>query len=292
MHTFCAMANKGLILNNLALATVLVLSSLAIHIAEAQQAQPKSIFILAGQSNMAGRGGVYYWPPPLHWDHIEPVDIKPDNSKIFRLNAQLGWEGAAEPLHHDIDPKMCGVGPGMAFANAVKGRVGTTIGLVPCAVGDTQIAQWQRGEALYENMTKRAKVAIQGGGEIKALLWYQGEADCVAGRVEKYKWKMEKLIQSLREDLNLPSLPVIQVALSFPSGMNESQINRCGNSFCVNVIRYIQKTFQFPNVVTVDAFGLENKGTADYVHLTTNSEIKVGHMMAEAYLKNFLAPAS
>lgn len=312
MHILYSMANKAPIRNNIALTTVLILSSLAVPTADAllgqlfghfgrapvqnsnnavTSTQPKAIFILAGQSNMAGRGGVYYWPKPLHWDHITPDDIKPDNSTIFRLTAQLGWEGATEPLHHDIDPKMCGVGPGMAFANAVKGQVGTTIGLVPCAVGDTHISQWQRGEDLYENMTRRAKVAAR-GGEIKALLWYQGEADTLPDRVNVYKSNMEKLIQNLREDLNLPSLPVIQVALAFPTGKEDSEISRCGNSYCVDEIRKIQKVLKLPNVVTVDANGLENKGAGDYIHLTTNSQIKVGHMMAEAYLNNFLAPAS
>lgn len=168
----------------------------------------KQIIILSGQSNMAGRGGV----KNKQWDGVVPPECAPDSQKIFRLDAHLRWEVAREPLHHDIDTKKtCGVGPGMSFANAVKERVGT-IGLVPCAVGGTAIKEWARGEHLYENMVKRAKAASS-GGEVKALLWYQGESDTSSQHdVDAYKQNMETFIHNVRTDLNLPNLPIVQVS--------------------------------------------------------------------------------
>lgn len=171
---------------------------------------------------MAGRGGVVVdnHSKRKHWDGVVPPECQPDPSKIFRLNANLHWEVAHEPLHQDIDSKkICGVGPGMAFANAVKDRVGI-VGLVPCAVGGTAIKEWEREAHLYENMVKRAKAAVVdldhgGGGEIKALLWYQGESDASSHHdAESYKSNMEKLIENVRADLNLPSLPIIQVRIA------------------------------------------------------------------------------
>lgn len=177
------------------------------NIIEARPA--KKLFILSGQSNMAGRGGV---DENKKWDGIVPPECSADSDKIFRLDANLGWEVAREPLHQDIDTKKtCGVGPGMSFANSVKERVGEAIGLVPCAVGGTAIKEWARGEQLYENMVKRAKAAAH-EGEIAALLWYQGESDTTSQQdVDVYKEKMELLIHSVRADLNLPNLPVVQV---------------------------------------------------------------------------------
>ncbi|CAI9769973.1 unnamed protein product [Fraxinus pennsylvanica] len=101
----------------------------------------------------------------------------------------------------------------MSFANAVKERLGI-IGLVPCAVGGTAIKEWARGTPLYENMVKRAAAAVQGGsGEIKAMLWYQGESDALTQHdADSYKENMETLIHNVRAALNLPSLPVIQVS--------------------------------------------------------------------------------
>ena len=90
----------------------------------------------------------------------------------------------------------------------------SSLGLVPCAVGGTAIKEWARGEHLYESMIKRAKESLKGSGqrEIKALFWYQGESDSLNEQAaEAYKANMEKLIHDVREDLNLPSLPIIQV---------------------------------------------------------------------------------
>ncbi|KAI3448132.1 hypothetical protein Pfo_004797 [Paulownia fortunei] len=235
---------------------------------------PKQIFILSGQSNMAGRGGV---DKHKHWDGVVPPESSADSYKIFRLNANLHWEVAREPLHHDIDTKKtCGVGPGMSFANAVKERVGV-IGLVPCAVGGTSIKEWARGTHLYENMVKRAKAAVQGGGggEIKALLWYQGESDTSSQEdADSYEENMETLIHNVRADLDLPSLPVIQVAIA------------SGDENYLEKIRETQKGIELPNVVCVDAKGLELK--EDNLHLTTEAQVQLGRTLAQSYLTHFL----
>ncbi|KAI4295694.1 hypothetical protein L6164_035711 [Bauhinia variegata] len=183
-----------------------------------QNPQKMQIFILAGQSNMAGRGGV--GNHPKHWDGVVPPECRPDTS-ILRLNAHLRWETAREPLHADIDTKKtCGVGPGMPFANAVRKRASGMLGLVPCAVGGTGIKEWARGKHLYENMIKRAKESAKGNNsEIKALLWYQGESDTrTKHEAEAYRENMEKLIHNVRSDLDLPSLAIIQVALASGEG--------------------------------------------------------------------------
>ncbi|KAK4424225.1 putative carbohydrate esterase [Sesamum alatum] len=241
--------------------------------AQNDEARPaKQIFILSGQSNMSGRGGVDRHTK--HWDGVVPPESSPDASKITRLNAHLHWEVAREPLHHDIDTKKtCGVGPGMSFANAVKERVGV-IGLVPCAVGGTAIKEWARGTHLYENMVKRAKAAVHGGGEIKAVLWYQGESDTASQEdVDSYKEKMETLIANVRADLNLPSLPIIQVAIA------------SGDEKYLEKIREIQKGIDLPNVACVDAKGLQLK--EDSLHLTTEAQVQLGRMLAQAYLTHF-----
>ncbi|KAL9141480.1 hypothetical protein ABFS82_14G106800 [Erythranthe guttata] len=237
------------------------------------QTTAKQIFILSGQSNMAGRGGV---DRHKHWDGVVPAESAADGHRIYRLNAHLHWEAAREPLHRDIDTKKtCGVGPGMSFANAVKERVGV-VGLVPCAVGGTAIKEWARGQHLYENMVKRSKAAAAGGGggEIRAVLWYQGESDTASQQeVDAYKVNMETLIHNVREDLNLPSLPIIQVAIA------------SGDAKYIEKIREIQKGIELPNVVCVDAKGLQLK--YDNLHLTTEAQVQLGHMLAQAYLTHF-----
>ncbi|XP_021753383.1 probable carbohydrate esterase At4g34215 [Chenopodium quinoa] len=239
----------------------------------------KQIFLLSGQSNMAGRGGVVKFTDHHHhhhkkWDGVIPPECQPHPS-IPRLNAHLHWEQARDPLHSDIDSrKVCGVGPGMPFANVVRERVGGTIGLVPCAVGGTAIREWARGEHLYENMVKRAKCSVEnGGGEIKAMLWYQGESDATAVDADAYKVRLEKFICDVREDLQLPLLPIIQVALA------------SGDEKYIEKVREAQLGIKLPNVVCVDAKGL--KLNDDNLHLSTEAQVQLGQMLADAYLCHF-----
>jgi len=172
----------------------------------------KDIFILAGQSNMAGRGGVLNGK----WDGNIPPECKP-NPSILKLNTKLKWEEAHEPLHADIDVgKTCGIGPGLAFANEVVRMSGgeCDVGLVPCAVGGTRIEEWRNGSHLYNELVRRSIESVKDGdGVIRAVLWYQGESDTVREEdAEEYKYRMENLIENLRLDLQLPSLLVIQVS--------------------------------------------------------------------------------
>ncbi|KAK4563226.1 hypothetical protein RGQ29_005653 [Quercus rubra] len=241
---------------------------------EMESSQTKQIFILSGQSNMAGRGGV---TKHHKWDGVVPQECQPNPTAILRFSATRHWEPAREPLHSDIDTKkVCGVGPGMSFANAVRERVGV-VGLVPCAVGGTAIKEWARGEHLYESMVMRAKESVKGGGEIRGLLWYQGESDTSHQHdAEAYQGNMEKLISNVREDLGLPSLPIIQVAIT------------SGDKKYIEKVREAQFKISLPNVVCIDAKGLPLK--EDNLHLTTEAQVKLGHMLADAYLTNFAPP--
>ncbi|CAN8327441.1 unnamed protein product [Cochlearia groenlandica] len=240
---------------------------------------PNQIFILSGQSNMAGRGGVIkdHHHNRWVWDKIVPPECAPSSS-ILRLTSDLRWEEAREPLHVDIDTgKVCGVGPGMAFANAVKNQKMTSdsdvIGLVPCASGGTAIKEWARGEHLYETMVKRTEESRKRGGEIKAMLWYQGESDVSnIHDAESYGSNMDRLIKNLRHDLNLPSLPIIQVAIASGGGY-------------IDKVREAQLGLKLSNVVCVDAKGLQLK--PDNLHLTTEAQVQLGLSLAQAYLSNF-----
>lgn len=234
-----------------------------------------NIFILAGQSNMAGRGGVVNGT----WDGIVPSECQP-NPSILRLTAGLTWVEAREPLHADIDTnKTCGIGPGMAFANAVlRDPVFGIVGLVPCAVGATNISEWSRGTYLYTQLVRRAKASLQHGGKIRALLWYQGESDSKSPEYAKsYKGKLEKFILDLRTDLRSPMLPVIQVALA------------SGGPF-IKIVREAQLGVDLPNVTCVDAMGLPLE--PDGIHLTTPAQVRLGKRLASAFLQTVPTPIS
>lgn len=87
---------------------------------------------------------------------------------------------------------------------------------------------------------------------------------------------MERLIELLRSDVGLPELPFIQVAIA------------SGDKKHIDEVRKAQLGINLPNVVCVDAKGLPLN--SDHLHLTSEAQVKLGHMLADAYLKHFVAP--
>ncbi|KAE8725733.1 d-3-phosphoglycerate dehydrogenase [Hibiscus syriacus] len=197
-----------------------------------------NIIILAGQSNMAGRGGVLNDTATgiTAWDGVVPPECQP-NPSIFRLSANLTWVEALEPLHADIDyNKTNGIGPGMPFINAVLGKNPKfgVVGLVPRAqdfksrsrscfgyFGFTVIAAVAgvitavARELLYKQLVKRAQAAVKSGGVYRAMLWYQGESDTENKQdADFYKGRLERFFHDLRSDLQTPTLPVFQLGIS------------------------------------------------------------------------------
>lgn len=121
------------------------------------------LFLLIGQSNMAGRGVV------------EPQD-QVTNPRIFMLTKDLQWTLAKDPLHYD-KPTVAGVGLGSEFARVVaKANPEAKIGLIPAAFGGTSMAQWKPGGALYKDAVARAREAMK-SGTLAGILWHQGESD-------------------------------------------------------------------------------------------------------------------
>ena len=61
-----------------------------------------------------------------------------------------------------------------------------------------------------------------------------------------------------------------------------------GDSKYMERVREAQKEIDIPNVVCVDAKGLPLK--EDHLHLTTEAQVRLGQMLADAYLANFAPP--
>ncbi|MCA9138931.1 MAG: sulfatase-like hydrolase/transferase [Planctomycetales bacterium] len=149
------------------------------------------LFLLAGQSNMAGRG------------KVEPQDKYPD-ANILMLDRDGQWLPATDPLH--FDKPIAGVGIGRGFARQyASDHPGVTIGLVPCAVGGSPIASWTPGgyhdqtkSHPYDDALPRIKTALR-DGTFKGILWHQGESDCKPGAADTYKENLTQLFGRFRD---------------------------------------------------------------------------------------------
>lgn len=171
------------------------------------------IFLLIGQSNMAGRG------KPL-----EEQDTTP-HPRVLVFNQAQAWKPAVDPLHFD-KPRVVGVGLGLTFAKTIAEQSDATIGLVPAAFGGSPIADWARDGKHYTAALARAKAALQ-DGTLAGILWHQGESNSSdPKKAEGYQAKLDELVNNLRADLEAPDVPFIAGTLADTAkGAYVSQIN-------------------------------------------------------------------
>lgn len=171
---------------------------------------PDDIIILAGQSNMAGRG------------LLEQVDPIVDDGILMWRDGS--WVPAVEPLHQDRP--RAGIGLGMSLAAELrKQRPQRVIGLVATAVGGSPIARWRRAEHggdLYPQALEICRAAIsaaknaaksgamEAGGNLLALAWHQGEGDS-NHEEDAAIWgsRLAEMFNAWREDLGVANLPIV-----------------------------------------------------------------------------------
>ena len=216
------------------------------------------LFLLIGQSNMAGRGAV---------DSSQQPD-----PHIFCLKQNMNWELAKDPLH--FDKPVAGVGPGLSFARALLTHdPGITIGLVPAAMGGSSLDEWAPGGKLYENAVKRARKAMQ-NGTLSGILWHQGESDSNPAKVATYGARFATMIASLRKDLGAANVPVVMGELGRFRVKNASDaFNAALPSIASGV----------PNCGYVTSEGLTDRG--DKLHFNTESQNILGQRYSVEYLK-------
>lgn len=152
------------------------------------------VFLLIGQSNMAGRG------------KVEDEDRLP-NPRVLMLNQALAWVPAVDPIHFD-KPERIGTGLGKAFGLVVADTTPSIIGLVPAAYGGSALDEWAPGQPHYVNAVTRAREALK-RGQLAGILWHQGESDRAPEKVATYAARFAKFIAQLRADLGAESVPVV-----------------------------------------------------------------------------------
>ena len=232
------------------------------------EADQMDIFLLAGQSNMAGRGT------------IEPFDqlVWPNLASLGRGG---GWGPATEPVH--FDKARAGVGPGLTFGRVVADACpDRKIGLIPSACGGSPISAWRPGayHAMteshpYDDAVARTQHALA-DGRLRAILWIQGESDSTSELAPLYYERLKELIISLRRDLGAESVPFIIGRLPrFPS----SAVNPAREAVTAAQQRVAR---ELPQVYFVDMPVLTS--LPDGIHADAASAREMGRRLAETYL--------
>lgn len=182
------------------------------------------VWMLAGQSNMQGVGNL---------DAAEPPHPK---VMLFAMNRE--WRPASDPLHIlaespdsvHFDPAredraevirtrrehVKGAGLGLPFAREMYERTGRPQGLIAAAHGGTSMDQWnpalrdEGGASLYGSMHASFLAA---GGQVRGVLWYQGESDAQPLAHQAFPEKFRALIAAIRRDFGDPDLPFLYVQI-------------------------------------------------------------------------------
>ena len=227
------------------------------------------VFLLAGQSNMSGRGEV-------------TDDDRTVHPRVLMLAKDGSWQFAVDPVHYD--KKVAGTGLARSFAIELASQdENITIGLVPAACGGSPIATWEPGAYFektdshpYDDAIARTKRAMQ-DGTLSGILWHQGESDSKPDNWPVYKDKLVTLAARFRKDLDAPEIPFIIGQLgrfeAKPWTEERSKIN----------VAHIEAATEIKYAGFVSSFGLTSKD--DNTHFNTESLHEFGKRYARRYLQ-------
>jgi len=228
------------------------------------------LFLLIGQSNMAGRGTV------------EPSDQEA-HPCVLAFTKENEWDYARDPLH--FDKPIAGVGLGRTFGLKVaETQPDVTVGLIPCAVGGSSITAWVPGgfhdqtkSHPYDDMLKRCEIALK-AGTLKGILWHQGEGDSNSKRAPQYEQRLNELIDRLRQELDAEDVPFFIGQLGQfeerPWNEHRKQVDAAQQ----NIAK------EQPLVFFISSDDLGHRG--DEVHFNAEAYREFGRRYAEKYLED------
>lgn len=223
------------------------------------------LFVLIGQSNMAGRA------PVLTQDTL-PLP------NVLLVNRELELEPATNPLNRystirKDDLSMQRLGPGYHFGKKLTQHIQDTVALLVNARGGTAIDQWLKGSeyAYYEAVVNRTRRALEKNRKLrlKAVLWHQGESDRLQSSL--YLSKLKLFIADFREDVEDPYLPFLIGELG-PWNEEYVQIRK----------KQRQAIDSIENSYLVVSDGLNGQ---DHAHFDTFSQRILGERFAAEWIK-------
>jgi hypothetical protein len=226
------------------------------------------VFILAGQSNMAGRG------------LVESKDTIP-NERILTINQSGELILAKEPLHF-YEPTMTGLDCGLSFGRHLLKHVPDSVSilLIPTAVGGSSISQWindstYRNVTLFKNFSEKAKIGSE-YGKVKGIIWLQGESD--AGQketIDAYGSQLKVLMSKFRNEVGDMSLPIVigELGSFSKTDSNWQAINQQIRDYAASD----------PNAYLISTKDLKDKG--DKIHFNSAGQRKIGMRFAMEFKK-------
>jgi len=229
-------------------------------------------FLMAGQSNMAGRGFLND-VPPIYNEHI----------KMLRNGK---WQTMVEPINYDRPTSGIGLSASFAAAWCLKNK-SEDIGLIPCADGGSSLDDWSIDGILFEHAISQAKLA-QKTSNLEGILWHQGENDATPDAANRYEEKFSLIVQAFRRELKAPNLPVVIGGLG--DFLTEGIYGAHFSAYPIVNKKLKDCTQSIPNCYFVTASGLTSN--PDFLHFNAASQRIFGVRYFEAFAnhKHVLEP--
>ena len=250
------------------------------------------VFILAGQSNMDGRGKASDLVGPLaKWAKPQAdVRIAYSNSTIRGPYTSDGFQplqpgfsvppGSREAHGKDFKLPSATFGPEVSVGRALAdGLPNDKIVLIKFSEGGTSLHKdWNPNQSntLYDQLvafTKKSLADLHEDYQLAGFIWHQGESDASLPEGE-YQKLLTALIGRVRKDLNAPDLPFV-IAEVFDNHHRDRV--RAGQRGTTQAVAHTL-------FVPADHLVTSDNGT----HFDAASQIELGQRIAHALLQNEL----
>lgn len=259
-----------------------LITLLCLLMATAARAATYDVYILAGQSNMDGRGDAA--------DLAEPLNSAQAGTRIYYVNpanpanagevkvTSNGWQTLAPG--YSVPPGERGnalpndaFGPELSFALAMTqaNPEGNPIAIIKVSRGGTNLGtDWSPTGYMYQDLTAEIDASLKALAQeghtatVRGMLWHQGESDST--RLDAYQGELETLINNVRTTLTMPELPFVIGELAQTKPQDFRQLQQ-------------QIADENDGVAFVSSVGLV---TTDGTHFDANSQVILGQRYAQA----------
>ena len=205
-------------------------------------------------------------------------EVAPIYNERIQMLRNGRWQMMTEPINYDRP--VSGVSMASSFADAwCEQNKEDRIGLIPCAEGGSTLDEWAVDGVLFKHAVSEAKFAMQ-RSELTGILWHQGESDSNDGKYKDYYEKLRIIIETLRNELNVPDIPLIIGGLGDFLG-KEGFGKSCTEYKLVN--QELERfAFEQENCYFATAKGLTSN--PDGIHINAISQRKFGLRYFDAFL--------
>lgn len=224
--------------------------------------------LMAGQSNMAGRGDFGEVPP-----------IENPHCHMLRMGR---WQSMSEPVNPDravFSSKFhSGISLAASFADSLAKALGKDIGLIPCADGGTEIARWMPGEILFDHAVFCTGLAAR-TSPFGGIIWHQGESDCYTEKAGTYGEELYTVLSELRQQTGGQQLPIVLGEI--PHAISDDWHITVDPSVINRSIHQVAKELPLCGVASSEGLSMKQDG----IHFSSEGARLFGIRYAEVYME-------